>query len=150
MALRHNYSEAFQIAWKAYPHHKDRRCKVAAFKEWKRLRLEGDLRNVLAWIEFDGKLDGGQYTPSMERWLKRIDFNEPPPSVGRAKVAAPETKLTMFNVWDKLIDAASHLAPEQRKAIKPEIERMVPDVVAGRLTARQAVEAAEARVGADP
>ena len=71
------YSPEFLAAWDKFPHFRTRSGKAASYRVWQRLVLDKS-PHVLAWIEQDDSLDGGQYTPGMQVWLNKQDFTEPP------------------------------------------------------------------------
>lgn len=67
------YPEAFEAAWKAYPHHEGRSSKPATFAEWERLPAP-EAEALLGCIErFRPNVErvcGGKGAPCMSRWLK--------------------------------------------------------------------------------
>lgn len=67
------YPEAFEIAWKAYPHHKGRSSKPNALREWRKLPV-AERENLAEAIEtFRPQVEtvcGGKGAPCMARWIK--------------------------------------------------------------------------------
>lgn len=67
------YPEAFEAAWKAYPHHKGRSSKPNAATEWARLPADERAGLVAAITRFTPNVAetcGGKGAPDMARWLK--------------------------------------------------------------------------------
>lgn len=98
-ATSHKYSEAFEAAWKAYPHHGGRSSKHESFERWHKMRLEavaGLPELILRWIAWQAKQhdwtkQGGQFIPGMQVWLSKCPWvaGEPPAETER-EFGAPE------------------------------------------------------------
>lgn len=70
---RRVYPEAFEAAWKAYPHHENRSSKPNSLAEWKKLPAEEREGLVAAIERFKPKVEtvcGGKGARCMSRWLK--------------------------------------------------------------------------------
>ena len=98
-ATTHKYSEAFEVAWKAYPHHGGRSSKHESFERWHKMRLEavaGLPELILRWIAWQAKQhdwvkQGGQFIPGMQVWLsKRPWVAGEPPAEEQREFGAPE------------------------------------------------------------
>ena len=87
-ATTHKYSDAFEAAWKAYPHHGCRSSKSASWEKWRNMRLESNpeiVERVMRWLKWcasqhDWTKNGGQFVPGMQVWLSKHQWgsDEPP------------------------------------------------------------------------
>jgi len=86
------YSENFIAFWACYPTgSRGKAGKGAAYKSWKRLKLEDNWGGVFAALERlkkseQWKRDGGQYIPNPATWLNRRGWEDELPEV---KAATP-------------------------------------------------------------
>lgn len=69
---RRSYPDAFEEAWKAYPHHKGRSSKPKALAEWKRMpaqERDSLMGAIRAFTRNVDKVCGGMGAPCMARWM---------------------------------------------------------------------------------
>jgi hypothetical protein len=90
------YSEAFEAAWKAYPHRGSRSSKAESYERWRSMRLEavdGIPAKITGWIEYlksqpDWTKNSGEFVPGFQVWLsKRVWTNGEPPAVAHKELA---------------------------------------------------------------
>lgn len=80
---RHDYPEAFEAAWRAYPHHEGRSSKPNSLARWKKLPADEQTGLVDAIERFKpkvGSVCGGKGAPDMAVWLgdgKHLNWMEP-------------------------------------------------------------------------
>lgn len=143
------YSTPFLLAWKEYLHWKVRSSKIKSYEVWRRRGLDDQADTVIQWIHADDSVAGDKFTPGMQVWLKKHDFNEPPPQ------ATPDRGegFDSFGVWvtPRMMDearssvwaAVSELVPlEQRDSYTARgLAKLITDVAAGRQDARTGIKA---------
>jgi hypothetical protein len=90
------YSEAFETAWKAYPHRGSRSSKAESYERWRSMRLEavdGLPSKIVGWIEYlkaqpDWTKNSGEFVPGFQVWLsKRVWTNGDPPAAAHKELA---------------------------------------------------------------
>jgi hypothetical protein len=104
-----SYPEAFEAAWKAYPHHKGRSSKPNAVAAWKRLpdaERAGLVGAIQRFTPNVAETCGGKGAPDMAVWLKdgkHLNWGDEEPTAGGTPSFAgpPELRATVVAEKDE-------------------------------------------------